>query len=97
MALRISFFDALELDADRLARQHALDEDRQRSVMRQPLAAVDELVDLDENGFVGLSDLGGHSEMSLTLKAGDAERGSGGAERGTPESSGLRPGSRASW
>src|SRR2546425_12427386 len=72
MALRISFFDALELDADRLARQHALDEDRQRSVMRQPLAAVDELVDLNEDAFVGLSDLGGHSEMSLTLKAGDA-------------------------
>src|SRR2546426_5927918 len=71
-ALRITFFDALSLDADRLARQHALDEDRQRSVMRQPLAAVDELVDLDENGSVGLSDLGGHSEMSLTLKAGDA-------------------------
>src|SRR5437867_1539590 len=71
-ALRIAFLDALKLDADRLARQHALDEDSQRSVMRQPLAAMDQLVDLDEDAFVGLSDLGGHSEMSLTLKAGDA-------------------------
>src|SRR5207237_8807708 len=48
-ALRISFFDALWLDADRLARQHALDEDRQRAVMREPFPAMDELVDLDEN------------------------------------------------
>src|SRR5438093_95085 len=71
-ALRIAFLDALKLDADRLARQHALDEDSQRSVMRQPLAAMDQLVDLNEEAFVGLSDLGGHSEMSLTLKAGDA-------------------------
>src|SRR5437867_12212676 len=44
-ALRIAVLDALKLDADRLARQHAFDEDSHRSVMRLPLPAMDQLVD----------------------------------------------------
>src|SRR2546422_3979141 len=89
-ALRISFFDALELDADRLARQHALDEDRQRSIMRQPLAAMDQLVDLDENGFVCLCFGGRHGGWSVARTFLARVTPVGGPRKSEPESSGLR-------
>ena len=58
--LAVSLLDASRLHAHLLARQHALDENGQSPVMREALAALDELLDLNQDALVLLSRLRSH-------------------------------------